>query len=53
MFGVGAQELVIIVLLLVIVFGPVRVGQIAGEAGRFAYKGAHVDRRVQGGANLR
>ncbi len=37
MFGVGGQELVIIGLLLLVVFGPARVGQMAREVGRFAY----------------
>jgi len=36
-FGVGGQELVIIGLLLLIVFGPARIGQMAREVGRFAY----------------
>ena len=38
MFGVGAQELIITGLLLLIVFGPLRAGQVAQEAGSFAYK---------------
>ena len=38
MFGFGGQELVIIGLLLLIVFGPARVGQMARDVGRFAYR---------------
>jgi Sec-independent protein translocase protein TatA len=37
MFGVGGQELLIVGLLLLIVFGPGRVGQMARDVGRFAY----------------
>ena len=37
MFGVGGQELVIVGLLLLIVFGPARIGQMARDVGRFAY----------------
>ena len=37
MFGVGGQELLIIGLLLLIVFGPARVGQMARDVGKFAY----------------
>jgi sec-independent protein translocase protein TatB len=37
-FGFGGQELVIIGLLLLIVFGPARVGQMARDVGRFAYR---------------
>jgi sec-independent protein translocase protein TatB len=36
-FGIGGQEFMIIGLLLLIVFGPARVGQMAREVGRFAY----------------
>jgi sec-independent protein translocase protein TatB len=36
-FGVGGQELVIIGFLLLIVFGPARIGQMARDVGRFAY----------------
>jgi Sec-independent protein translocase protein TatA len=38
MFGVGAQEMVIIVVLLLIIFGPAKLGHLAKEVGRFAYK---------------
>jgi Sec-independent protein translocase protein TatA len=38
MFGVGAQEIVIIVVVLLIVFGPAKLGHMAKEVGRFAYK---------------
>jgi Sec-independent protein translocase protein TatA len=38
MFGIGAQEIVIIVVLLLIIFGPAKLGHMAGELGRFAYK---------------
>lgn len=37
MFGVGGQELLIIGLLLLLVFGPTKVGQMARDVGRFAY----------------
>jgi hypothetical protein len=37
MFGVGAQEIVIIVVVLLIVFGPAKLGHMAKEVGRFAY----------------
>jgi sec-independent protein translocase protein TatB len=35
MFGVGPQELVIIVLLLVVVFGPIKAASMARDLGRF------------------
>ena len=38
MFGIGGQEIVIIAVLLLIIFGPAKLGQMAGELGRFAYK---------------
>jgi Sec-independent protein translocase protein TatA len=38
MFGVGAQEIVIIVVLLLVIFGPAKLGHMARELGRFAYK---------------
>jgi Sec-independent protein translocase protein TatA len=38
MFGVGAQEIVIIVTLLLVIFGPAKLGHMARELGRFAYK---------------
>jgi len=34
---VGAQEVVVIVLVLLIVFGPARMGQMARDVGKFAY----------------
>ena len=37
MFGVGRQELLLIGLLLLIVFGPGKVGQMARDVGKFAY----------------
>jgi len=36
-FGVGAQEVVIIVLVLLIVFGPAKMGQMARDVGKVAY----------------
>ena len=38
MFGIGAQELVVIVFLVLIVFGPGKVGSIAKDIGRWAYE---------------
>jgi Sec-independent protein translocase protein TatA len=38
MFGIGGQELMMIVMLLLVIFGPAKVGRMAGELGRFAYK---------------
>jgi sec-independent protein translocase protein TatB len=38
MFGVGGQELVLIGLVLLIVFGPARAAQMARDLGSFAYK---------------
>jgi Sec-independent protein translocase protein TatA len=37
-FGVGAQEMVIIVVLLLIIFGPAKLGHMARDLGRVAYK---------------
>jgi Sec-independent protein translocase protein TatA len=37
MFGVGIQELLVIGLLLLVVFGPARAGQMARDLGKFAY----------------
>ncbi|MDQ5829190.1 MAG: twin-arginine translocase TatA/TatE family subunit [Actinomycetota bacterium] len=37
MFGVGAQEVVIIVLVLLIVVGPAKIGQMARDVGKLAY----------------
>ena len=36
MFGVGPQELVVIVLLLLVVFGPIKAAGMARDQGRFA-----------------
>ena len=38
MFGIGGQEIVIIVVVLLIVFGPAKLEHMAKEVGRFAYK---------------
>jgi Sec-independent protein translocase protein TatA len=38
MFGVGAQEMVVIVVVLLLIFGPAKLGHMARELGRFAYK---------------
>jgi Sec-independent protein translocase protein TatA len=35
MFGIGPQELVIIVFLLLLIFGPQKLGSIAKEMGRW------------------
>ncbi len=35
MFGVGPQELVVIVLLLLVVFGPIKAASMARDLGRF------------------
>ena len=36
MFGIGPQELIIVVLIALVVFGPRRLPQMARELGRFA-----------------
>ena len=36
MFGVGPQELIVIVLLVLVVFGPVKAASVARDLGRFA-----------------
>ena len=36
MFGVGPQELIVIVLLVLVVFGPVKAAGVARDLGRFA-----------------
>ena len=36
MFGVGPQELLVIVVLLLVVFGPVKAASVARDLGRFA-----------------
>ena len=36
MFGVGPQELLVIVLLVLVVFGPVKAAGVARDLGRFA-----------------
>lgn len=38
MVGIGAQEMVIIGLLCLVVFGPGRFAQVAREFGQFAHK---------------
>ena len=36
MFGVGPQELIVIVVLVLVVFGPVKAAGVARDLGRFA-----------------
>lgn len=38
MFGIGGQELVILGLLFLILFGPARAGELARDLGRFTSK---------------
>jgi Sec-independent protein translocase protein TatA len=38
MFGIGGQEIVMIVVVLLVIFGPAKLGRMAREVGRFAYK---------------
>jgi Sec-independent protein translocase protein TatA len=38
MFGVGGQEVVLIVLLVLVIFGPSKLVAIARDLGRFAYE---------------
>ena len=42
MFGVGFQEMLVIGLLFLVLFGPRRLPQMARELGRFASKAQHV-----------
>jgi sec-independent protein translocase protein TatB len=37
-FGIGGQELVIVGLLFLVLFGPVKVGEVARDLGRFTSK---------------
>ncbi len=41
MFGIGPQELVVVVLLALVVFGPRRLPQMARELGRFVWEARH------------
>jgi Sec-independent protein translocase protein TatA len=38
MFGIGGQEILIIVVLVLVIFGPAKLGHMARELGRFVYK---------------
>jgi len=38
MFGIGGQELVIVGLLFLLIFGPAKVGEVARDLGRFTSK---------------
>ena len=38
MFGIGPQELVVIVFLLLIIFGPQKLGSMAKDMGRWVYE---------------
>ena len=38
MFGIGPQEVMVIVFLLLLVFGPGRLGSMAKDIGRWAYE---------------
>ncbi len=42
MFGVGFQEMLLIGLLFLVLFGPRRLPQMARDLGRFASKAQHV-----------
>ena len=42
MFGVGLQEMLLIGLLFLVLFGPKRLPQMARDLGRFASKAQHV-----------
>jgi len=42
MFGVGFQEMLIVGLLLLVLFGPKRLPQMARDLGSFASKAQHV-----------
>ena len=42
MFGVGFQEMLLIGLLFLVLFGPKRLPQMARDLGRFASKAQHV-----------
>jgi sec-independent protein translocase protein TatB len=41
MFGIGPQELIIVVFLALVVFGPRRLPQMARELGRFVSEARH------------
>ena len=42
MFGVGFQEMLLVGLLLLMLFGPKRLSQMARDLGRFASRARHV-----------
>jgi sec-independent protein translocase protein TatB len=41
MFGIGAQELVVVALIALVVFGPRRLPQMARDLGRFVSEARH------------
>jgi Tat protein translocase TatB subunit len=41
MFGIGPQELIIVVFLALVIFGPRRLPQMARELGRFVSEARH------------
>jgi Tat protein translocase TatB subunit len=41
MFGIGAQELVVVALIALVVFGPRRLPQMARDLGRFVREARH------------